>query len=77
MRFGLRILPPRLCATSWGKTYTTTHPIELLVYSDGRLINPDDVIIPTITPILESRDGPFRRAWFMGEKTTCLLWEAS
>ena len=60
-----------------GKTYTATHPIELLVYSDGRLITPDDVIIPTITPILESRDGPCRRAWFMGEKTTCLLWEAS
>ena len=59
------------------KTYTTSHPIELLVYSDGRLITPDDVIIPTITPILESREGPFRRAWFMGENTTCLIWEAS
>lgn len=59
------------------KTYMTGHPIELLVYSDGRLITPDDVIIPTITPILESRGGPYRRAWFMGEKTTCLIWEAS
>jgi hypothetical protein len=57
------------------KTYVTDHPIELLIYSDDRLITPDDVIIPTITPILESRDGPYRRAWFMGEGTTCLLWE--
>ena len=59
------------------KSYETDHPIELLVYSDGRLITPDDVIIPTITPILESRKGPYQRAWFMGEKTTCLIWEAS
>jgi hypothetical protein len=59
------------------KTYTTCHPIELLVYSDGRLITPDDVIIPTITPILESRKGPYRRAWFMGETTTCVIWKAS
>lgn len=58
------------------KIYMTSHPIELLVYSDGRLITPDDVIIPTITPILESRNGPYRRAWFMGEKATCLIWEA-
>jgi hypothetical protein len=59
------------------RTYTTTSPIELLVYTDGRLITPDDVIIPTIRPILESLDGPYRRAWFMGEEITCLLWEAT
>lgn len=59
------------------RTYTTSHPVELLVYTDGRLITPDDVIIPTIKPILESLTGPYRRAWFMGEATTCLLWEAS
>ena len=59
------------------KTYTTTHPIELLVYSNGLLITPDDVIIPTITPIFKSHNGPYRRAWFMGEDTTCLIWEAS
>jgi hypothetical protein len=59
------------------KTYKTNHPIELLVYSDGRLITPDDVIIPTITPIFESYNGPYRRAWFMGEDTICLIWEAS
>ena len=50
------------------KSYTTRYPIELLMYSNGRLITPDDVIIPTITPILESRKGPYRRAWFMGRK---------
>ena len=59
------------------KTYKINYPIELLVYTDGRLITPDAVIIPTITPILQSRDGPYRRAWFMGEETTCLFWEAN
>jgi len=58
-------------------TYETHYPIELLLYTDGRIITPDDVIIPTVTPILESRDGPYRKAWFMGEEATCLLWEAS
>lgn len=59
------------------KTYSTRHPIELLVYVDGRVITPDDVILPTITPIFESLDGPYRRAWFMGEHETRLVWEAS
>lgn len=58
------------------KTYTTSHPIELLVYTDGRLITPDDVIIPTISPIFDSIQGPYRRAWFMGETITRLIWEA-
>lgn len=57
--------------------YETDHPIELLLYTDGRIISTDDMIIPTVVPILESRKGPYRRAWFMGEETTCLLWEAS
>jgi hypothetical protein len=59
------------------KSYTTPYPIELLVYTDGRVITPDDVILPMITPIFESRNGPYRRAWFMGEHETCLVWQAS
>lgn len=60
-----------------GRTYKTDHPIELLLYTDGRIISTDDMIIPTVTPILESRRGPYRKAWFMGQETTRLLWEAS
>jgi hypothetical protein len=58
------------------KTYTTESPIELLVYTDCQLVTPDDVITATVKPVLESLDGPYRRVWFMGEKTTCLLWQA-
>jgi hypothetical protein len=59
------------------RSYKTDHPIELFLYTEGRIMAPDDVIIPTVTSILESLDGPYRKAWFMGEKTTCLLWQAS
>jgi len=67
----------RIVRNKLQKTYSTMHPVELLVYADGPIITPDDVIIPTIRPILESVDGPYRRAWFMGEHCTCLLWQAS
>jgi hypothetical protein len=67
----------RIVKNKLGKTYDSQHPIELLIYADGPIITPDDVIIPTIRPILESADSTFRRVWFMGEKCTCLLWPAS
>lgn len=48
------------------KVYVTLHPIELVCYSADRIITPDDVIIPTIRPYIESNPGPFRRVWFSG-----------
>ena len=51
--------------------------IELLVYSEGRLITPDDVIIPTILPLFNSIPHTFKRVWFMGEVKTCCLWSSS
>ncbi len=36
------------------KEYRSAHPVELLVYSTGRIITPDDVIVPTIRPYVES-----------------------
>lgn len=59
------------------KKYETEHPIELLVYSEGEIITPDDVIIPTIIPLLDAAPHPFRRVWFMGEKEVGCLWESS
>ena len=49
------------------KDYDTPHPIELLCYSAGRPITPDDGIIPTIQPLIEANPGTFRRVWFSGE----------
>lgn len=67
----------RIARDKLRRTYSTPHPVELLVYADGPIIAPDDVIIPTIRPIFESVEGPYRRAWFMGEHCTCLVWQAS
>lgn len=66
----------RIVSNKLRKTYSTTLTIELLIYADGPIITPDDVIIPTIRPIIESVNGPFRRVWFMGEKSVCVLWQA-
>jgi len=67
----------RIVKNKLAKTYNSAHPIDLLIYADGPIITPDDVIMPTLRPILEIADNPFRQVWFMGEKCTCLLWPAS
>lgn len=53
---------------------TEANRIELLIYTDGRLVTPDDVILATIRPILDARDHPFSIVWFMGERETLKLW---
>ena len=49
-----------------GRTYETAYPIELLCYVDDRLVTPDDVILSTLRPILDSCQGPFQAIWFLG-----------
>ena len=51
--------------------------IELLVYTDGQLVTPDDVIVPTILPWFDAIDHQFQRVWFMGELETRCLWNAN
>jgi len=68
----------RIIRNKLRKKYTTTAKrIELLVYTDGQILTPDDVIIPTIFPWLDAATHPFSCVWFMGERTTCRLWNAS
>jgi hypothetical protein len=58
------------------KDYETQFPRELLIYSNGRLITPDDVVIPTIKPFIESSTTEFRRVWLLGDDVH-LVWEVS
>ena len=51
--------------------------IELLVYTDGQIVTPDDEIVPTILPWFDAIDHQFKRIWFMGELETRCLWNAS
>ncbi|WP_292937684.1 hypothetical protein [Noviherbaspirillum sp.] len=68
----------RIIRNKLQKKYTTSAKrIELLVYTDGQIITPDDAIVPTIRPWLDATTHPFSCVWFMGERTTCRLWSAS
>jgi len=57
------------------KSYPLTHPIELLCYTDGRVITPANVIIPTIRPYLHSFKHVFRRAWILCQSKASIIWE--
>lgn len=49
------------------KKYRTNYPVELLLYTDGRIVLPPDVIIPEIRLFFENDRHLFRRVWFMGQ----------
>jgi hypothetical protein len=59
----------KVISSKVGKKYKTTHPIELLCYTDGRLVTEDDVIIPVIQYAIDEHGyGMFRRVWLLGEE---------
>ena len=61
-----------------GKRYTTTYPMELLFYTDGRYIAAPDTLIPRIQFFFCNNRQPFQGVWFMGgigetcERVVCL-----
>ena len=57
------------------RAYDTPHPVELLCYTDGRIITPADVIIPTLRPYLGSFAHVFRKAWLLSEGRVDALWK--
>jgi hypothetical protein len=68
----------RIIRNKLKKKYTTTAKnIELLIYTNGQIITPDDSIIPTIVPWLDAVTHQFSYVWFMGEHTTGCVWSAS
>ncbi len=58
------------------KKYETDVPIELLCYMAGRIVTPDNVIVPTIKPYLRTWRHTFRRAWLLGRKGVYVVWDA-
>ena len=59
------------------KTYRTARPIELLCYTDGRTVSPDDLILSEAQLWANAIDGPFRKVWFLGEKSVYEVWATS
>jgi len=55
------------------KTYETDHPIELLCYTGGRLVTPDDSIKEHMKLVIECHEVNFRRIWLLGDKVHCLF----
>ena len=54
--------------------YVTSHPISLLIYTNGALISTDDMIKPTIIELASVSSHPFLEIWFSGEESVELLW---
>ncbi len=57
-------------------TYKTQLPIELLCYTNGRVVSPDDLIIAVIRECSDLTEGRFRKIWLLGEKGVYEVWEA-
>lgn len=68
----------RVLRKKLGCRYEASHPIELLLYTNARVVTPDDAIIATIQPILfESQENCFRRVWLFGERGVYEVWRTS
>lgn len=58
---------PNVLQRKLAKTYKTEYPIELLCYAMEQLIQPPDVVVPTMKVWFENdpNTGPFRHIWYM------------
>ena len=59
------------------KTYKTQLPIELLCYTNGRVVSPDCRIIVEARRWTDAIEGPFRKVWLLGEYDVYEIWQAS
>lgn len=67
---------PNIISKKLRKKYETAVPIELLCYTAGRIITPDNVILSTIKPYLRTWRHTFSRAWLLGRKGVYVVWDA-
>jgi hypothetical protein len=56
------------------KKYQTVHPVQLLCYTEGRIITPTDVILPTLRLLLSTFRHTFDKAWLMSKGEVFSLW---
>ena len=56
--------------------YNTSFPTELLLYKENPIITPDNVIIPTIKPLFQTKKHNYKRIWFMSSNIV-VLYESS
>lgn len=56
------------------RKYQTDYPVELRCYTNGRVITPADVIVPTIRLYLASWKSTFRSAWLFSRGDVYQVW---
>ena len=56
------------------RKYQTDYPIELLCYTQGRVITPINVIVPRMRAVLHSSRTPFRCAWLFSRNQVQQVW---
>ena len=66
----------KIVSKKLSRKYESDAPIELLCYTEDRIITPDNVILPTIEPLLRAWRHVFRRAWLLGRKGVYVVWNA-
>jgi hypothetical protein len=57
------------------KTYSVSFSVELLLYRANSIITPDDVVIPTLSPVCNVKHN-YTRVWYMGDGVE-VLYESS
>jgi hypothetical protein len=59
------------------KSYETEFPVELLIYTNGRVATPNNMAVERIKSEIEfARQCPFRRAWYFGKQNEIfMVWE--
>lgn len=57
------------------KRYITDAPIELLCYTNGRVVSPDSFIAERVIPLISETVFQYRRIWLFGQRGVMLIWE--
>ena len=57
------------------RRYVTPHPVELLLYTDGRVISPDDMILRKSKRLTRRLKKRFKRVWLLGTKGHYIVYD--
>jgi hypothetical protein len=64
---------PKVLQKKLSRRYRTNYPVDLLLYTNGRIVTPDNLIIPRVKRMMERSKGQFSRIWFLGAKGAHLV----
>ena len=67
---------PCIIKKKFHKKYQSSYPVNLLLYTNGRYVPPDDIAIELARTWIKTNDvdPPFVSVWFMGEGPPKQIW---